>query len=325
MKINFIVEDMLFFKYIGCATAARSLYRHLFSSSDLDPVWSMSDLSADISHYHTFGPLALLHEKCDPGIHILTAHSTPRINIGNVAFSKYINTKYPKIYSQFDHVIAISEASLYEVLEMVPDMPVTQISNGVDRDFFAPDEKKGAEFREMYDIAEDERMVLTVAQQSPRKGIYDFFALAQQNPDMKFVWVGGFPYGPLSKDYEKIRRMREKWYDNVIFTGFVQDIRAPYCAADLFFMPSYAETFGLVILEALASGVPVLARDIPEFREIFGNRIMYFDKVEDATSMIQNEMSIRTAAQTARDSSIPYDIRTIAQQHRDLYCELIGS
>jgi len=285
----------------------------------------MYDFSADISHYHTFGPFALMHEKCDKGIHVLTAHSTPRVNEGNVAFANYVNTKYPKIYSRFDHVIAISDASLLEVLQMVPDMPVTMIPNGVDREFFAPDEKKGAAFRKAYGIAEDQKMVLSVAQQSPRKGIYDFFELASKNPDTSFVWVGGFPYGPFSKDYEKIKLMKMRSHDNIIFTGFVQDIRTPYCAADLFFMPSYAETFGLVILEALASGVPVLARNIPEFHEIFGNRISFFDTIQDATDMIQDENSIRTTAHDARESSAPFDIRTIAQKHRNLYYELIES
>ncbi|MBN1167221.1 MAG: glycosyltransferase family 4 protein [Methanospirillaceae archaeon] len=325
MRINFIVEDMLFFKYIGCATAARSLYRHLFSYPDIDPGWKFRDFASDISHYHTFGPFALAHERFDPGIHILTAHSTPRINNGNIACSTSINHLYPRIYSRFDHVVAISETSMREVAEMVPDMPVTYIPNGVDRDYFAPNPEKGALFRETYGIGEDEKMVLTVAQQSPRKGIYDLFALAEENPHTRFVWVGGFPYGPLSKHYDRIRKLKEKKHDNILFTGFVSDIRAPYCAADLFFMPSYAETFGLVILEALSSGVPVLARNIPEFQEIFGSRISFFDTVEDATDLIHDETHLRIAANDARESTSPFDMGLIAQRHVDLYSVLVNS
>ena len=167
---------------------------------------------------------------------------------------------------------------------MVPDTPVTLIPNGVDRERFRPDPVLGAAFRERYGIDEEERVVLSVAQMTPRKGIYDFFALAALHPEIRFVWIGGLPYSVLSKDYARITALRERAGPNVLFTGYVERIEAPYAAADAFFMGSHAETFGLVILEALASGLPVIARSIPEFREIFGPSVLYFSTVEEAGS-----------------------------------------
>jgi hypothetical protein len=83
MKINFVVEDMFVFKYIGCATVARTIYRGLKKQNGIDLTWERYKFHADISHYHTFGPIALLNRRLASGKKILTAHSTPRVISGN--------------------------------------------------------------------------------------------------------------------------------------------------------------------------------------------------------------------------------------------------
>jgi len=304
MKINFFVEDMLFFRYIGCATVAKTLYRQLQGEPGIEVSWKSFSNHADIVHFHTFGPIAGLNRRMARGKKILTAHSTPRINMGNIALARAINKRYPKIYRRFDHIITISRPCHEEVTTMIPDMPVTMIPNGVNRDFFRRDEEKGAAFREAYRIPEDQEVVLTVAQQTPRKGLYDFLALSRVFPEKKFIWIGGFPYGALSKDYGKIKQLKLRCGENVLFPGYVNDILKPYSAADIFFMPSYAETFGLVILEALSSGLPVIARDIPEFRDIYGDNILYFSKKPDAIAMLEDHAALRRCAGTSKTPSI---------------------
>ncbi len=198
------------------------------------------------------------------------------------------------------------------------------IPNGVDRERFRPDPALGAAFRERYGIGEEERVVLSVAQMTPRKGIYDFFALAALHPDIRFVWIGGLPYSVLSKDYARITALRERAGPNVLFTGYVERIEAPYAAADAFFMGSHAETFGLVILEALASGLPVIARSIPEFREIFGPSVLYFSTVDEAGELLGDEPALAACQAGAREATGPFDIREIAARHAALYRSLAG-
>ncbi|PKL60109.1 MAG: glycosyl transferase family 1, partial [Methanomicrobiales archaeon HGW-Methanomicrobiales-4] len=207
MDINFVVEDMFLFKYIGCSTVARTLYKNLKQRPELKLTWDQFRYDTEISHYHTFGPIALLNRRLSGGKRILTAHSTPRVNIGNLALTKAINKRYPDIYRKFDHIVTISESCEQEVREMAPDVPVTRISNGVDREYFKPDTDKRDAFRQMHGLSDDEQIVLTVAQVSPRKGFYDFLTLATRHPDTRFIWVGGFPYGLASKDYLKIKWM----------------------------------------------------------------------------------------------------------------------
>lgn len=323
MKVNIFVEDFRFLRYIGCATAARTLYNHLALLPEMEVTRNSYRSDSDLTHYHTFGPWAMYHLKFTEGVKVLTAHSTPRINEGNVAFSKRINTIYPKIYRQFDHIITISEPCHRETEQLVPNIPKTLIPNGIDREYFRRDDEKRESFREEYGIDPDQRVVLSVGQQTPRKGIYDFFKLADQHPDMTWVWVGGFPYGTLSKDYAKIQMLKAHSHENVIFTGVIDDISRAYSGGDIFFMPSHAETFGLVIVEALSSGLPVIARDIFEFREIFGDSVLFFREIDEARDLLNDDATLQRCASRARSSTEKYDITLIAKRHQQLYQELI--
>jgi glycosyltransferase involved in cell wall biosynthesis len=165
-------------------------------------------------------------------------------------------------------------------------------------------------------------VVLTLGQQTPRKGIYDFLEIAARTPDLIWVWVGGFPYGRLSKDYARIEREKRKASENVVFTGFVPDVTEAYSGADLFFFPSKAETFGLVILEALASGLPVLARGIPELREIFGDAVAFFDTPDEAKDLVLSRNRLRLSGEKAREFTERFDVRIIAEAHAKLYRRL---
>ena len=93
---------------------------------------------------------------------------------------------------------------------MLPEMETTMIPNGVDRRIFQRYEGKRRAFRAALGADEDETVVLALGQQTPRKGIYDFLELAARTPEVIWVWVGGFPYGRLSKDYREDRAGEEE-------------------------------------------------------------------------------------------------------------------
>lgn len=322
MRVNIFAEDFLNLKYLGCSTAAKTLYRQLSRMSDMEVSWNSASRDFDIVHYHTFGPLAHLSRRYSQGVKILTAHVTPRLNEGALAFSKYITRYYPYSYRKFDHIIILVDGYRHEVEEMAPNVPTTTIPNGIDRNYFRRDERKRESFRQRYKISHSEKVVLAVGQQTPRKGIYDFIELSKIHPEIRWVWVGGFPSGPFSKDHFKIDRMKRKCKDNLIFTGFVPDIAEAYSGADVFFMPSYAETFGLVVLEALACGLPVVAREIPEFKEIFGGMVQLFNNIEEAGERITDEELLKNYSIRSRDFTEQYDIKNIADMHCSLYRKL---
>jgi glycosyltransferase involved in cell wall biosynthesis len=84
------------------------------------------------------------------------------------------------------------------------------------------------------------------------------------NARIKFALAGDGPYA------DHCRREAPK---NAVFTGRIvaEDLSAFYASADLFIFPSTTDTFGNVLLEAMASGLPVVAADVGPTRELLAN------------------------------------------------------
>lgn len=321
MRVNFIVEDKGVLKYLGCATAAKNLCKGL--SEKIDICYNNPSTDFDIAHFHTFGPRSIWYLNCFKGKTIITAHSTPNLNHGNLAFPGLVNWLYIPIYNQFDHIIAVSKKCKKELEDLKCKPKVTTIYNGIDTKDFLPDINKRKELRNYYDIKEDELLVLTVAQRTPRKGIYDFLQLAKNYPEIKFLWIGGFPYNLFSKDYKKVIKAIKNHTPNAIFPGFVKDITKVYSAADIFFMPSYAEGHSIVMLEALSMELPIIARDLEEFREAFNDNLIYFSNIED----INNTMFEKQILQKFKKKTNiieKYKLDKIIQEHIKLYEQLIN-
>ena len=106
------------------------------------------------------------------------------------------------------------------------------------------------------------KTVLCVARQYPRKGVADLikaFAMLRKKTSDYYLWIAGG--GP---QLDANRRLAEELGITKVvrFFGDVTDrlkLAALYKNSDLFCLPSYHETFGLVYLEAMASGLPVVA------------------------------------------------------------------
>jgi glycosyltransferase involved in cell wall biosynthesis len=279
MKVNFIVEDSGPLKYLGCATAAKNLYKELLKKINIS--WNDKSFKFDIAHFHTFGPGSMFYAKRFKGKKIITAHSTPSLNIGNLAFPRAVNWLYNPIYNSFDHIIAVSEKCKNELIDLNCKPNISTIYNGIDTKKNTPDNSKRNKFRDKYGIKKDKTVILTVAQRTPRKGIYDFLKIAKKFPKFYFIWIGGFPYNIFSKDYAKVNNEIKNCSKNAIFPGFIEDISEAYSAADVFFMPSYAEGHSIVMLEALSMGLPLIARDVEEFREAFNDNLLYFSDINE--------------------------------------------
>jgi len=136
------------------------------------------------------------------------------------------------------------------------------VGRGVNPAVFSP-QRRSAALRARWGAAEDAPVALCVSRFAPEKNfplvIKAFEAMRQARPDAKLVLVGD---GPMS---EPLRR-RNIGY--VIAGRLVNgELSAHYASADLFLFPSTSETFGNVTLEAMASGLGIVAYRYAAARE----------------------------------------------------------
>ena len=144
--------------------------------------------------------------------------------------------------------------------------PVYSISNGVDTTFFSPDPARRTAFRSRWGLRRGEQAVISVGHTIARKGLPEFLELAQRLPEVRFFWFG---WTDPCLVPQNVRESMAHAPENVRFPGFVdrERLREAYCGADAFVFMSHEETEGIVVLEALACGIPTVVRDIPVYEE----------------------------------------------------------
>ncbi|KAL6251707.1 hypothetical protein RBB50_001917 [Rhinocladiella similis] len=143
-----------------------------------------------------------------------------------------------------------------------PSNRLVQLGRGVDTALFHPSRRDEAYRKEL--APKGELILVCVCRLAPEKG-FEFLAqvaskLVEQNFPFKLVIVGGNLNPAVEND---VRQLFNSTKEHVVFTGLLTgtSLARAYASADVFLHCSITETFGLVVLEAMASGVPVIARD----------------------------------------------------------------
>ena len=130
------------------------------------------------------------------------------------------------------------------------------IGRGVDTALFSP-QRRRADLRASWGAGADDPVALVVGRLAPEKGVplalRAYRAMKEAQAGAKLVVVGEGPE----------RRRLEADAPEAVFTGLLhgEELAAHYASADVFLFPSLTETFGNVVLEAMASGLAVVAYD----------------------------------------------------------------
>jgi len=168
----------------------------------------------------------------------------------------------------------------------------------------------------------NERKILFVGNLHPNKGVHFLiksFALVKSKiNDVKLVIVGD---GPL-KNYLINLTKKLNLEKDVIFAGFVSDEELPkyYASCDIFASASVLEGFGLIFLEAMALGKPIVAFNLASIPEIVGNAGILIDEINHekfANALIEllsNEELYQEKSELALNRAKLFSWEKIAEQ-----------
>jgi glycosyltransferase involved in cell wall biosynthesis len=195
------------------------------------------------------------------------------------------------------------------------------LGRGVDGRLFTP-ERRCVALRREWGASESDPVVLYVGRLAPEKNIElaiaAYRAMQRQHPSLRFVLVGD---GPL-------RATLQQAHPDLVFCGAHtgERLAAHYASGDLFLFPSETETFGNVTLEALASGLVVVAYDYAAARMHIehgrtGTLIPYGDArafVEGAAGLLRSPESLARMRQQARESVARLDWDRVVERFETL-------
>jgi glycosyltransferase involved in cell wall biosynthesis len=208
-----------------------------------------------LSCHVNFGPVARLAKRLFGVPYVLVAHG--------IDIDENLSSARRKALMSANGVWAVSRWTRHRLERLgVPAQRIRIIPNTVsDTRFSVFDASDSLRLRHALEV--DEKVILTVARLDPREAYKGYDKVLEALPSVGSA-VGRIRYLVVGRGADADRLMHRAEVlgirDRVTLCGFVSDEELPayYRLADVFAMPSRGEGFGIVFLEALASGVPVL-------------------------------------------------------------------
>ncbi len=229
----------------------------------------------DIFHIHLWNPGA--------GRYAFMASNKQKTKIVATEHDPFILKGIKKIFKKMalkktNHTIAISHDNAKKMLQWYPEIKgkISVVHNGIDQDGFlsATDGKKEV-FKSVGNGLKPfptDFIITSVAALHPRKGLKYLIAampkVLKQKPNCKLVIAGE---GPQKKELQ-ILINRLGLERKIILLGHQDNVINILKASDIFVLPSIKEAFGLVLLEAMAAGIPIVASRVGGIPEIVENQ-----------------------------------------------------
>ncbi|HBS85707.1 MAG: hypothetical protein A2W91_13615 [Bacteroidetes bacterium GWF2_38_335] len=221
------------------------------------------------------------------------------------------------LYNRVNLVYTISNYIRTSVLETCPvkETKVKLLLNAIDLDKYHPEKFNQVEQRKKYQIPLDKTVVGFIGRLSWAKGIRELIeaagTLSEKYPDLFFVFTGKATY---TQEYmeQETRELAQKCLvkANYIFTGFEANVSEILPAFDILAFPSYKESFGNVVLEAMAMKVPVAASGsggVPDMITHLETGLLFEPRNADS---LANSLKL-----LVDDPSLREKIRTNARKH----------
>ena len=239
----------------GAGGSSRRVQTARFVMSNLAAVSSQRPDHVICTHVN-FGPAALVAKRVFGSSYTLVAHG--------IDVHQRLPRRTVAALRAADRIIAVSGWTRARVLELGDIEPdnVAVIPNAIDESRFTVGPKPEL-LRQKYALRDDEKVILTVARLDDRESYKGYDRIIEALPAIKrncgpvrFLIAG------TGSDLDRVAALaRDRGVDSsVTFAGFVppEDLVDHYRVADVFAMPSTGEGFGIVFVESMACGTPVI-------------------------------------------------------------------
>ena len=234
--------------------------------------------------------------------------------------------------------ICVSQTTAYSLMEFVQGRYSVDVSNktyvareGISERFLQVPDFSVLDQDEQFDFTH-QPFILAVGKISPRKNIEVVIRALERLRSRiphHLVTVGGDGW-----DFQGVKSLVSSLglVDRVHFVGYVSDeqLQALYAKATLFIFPSLFEGFGLTILEAMASGCPVVTSNISSLPEVAGDAALLVDptKIEEVASAMEaickNEDLANELKQKGREKARQFSWKNCARETLAIYNSLIS-
>lgn len=252
-------------------------------------------------------------------------------------FNFVLRSYEKKLMKRSDALIAVSKYTVDELTDLygIDKTKIHVIYNGVDIERFKPRPNR-AELRQEFGLEKDQKVVLFVGRLYHRKGIDTLLRsvppVLKEFSNVKFVISGtGF-----KQKEESLRNLAKELdiEDHVTFLGYVPDDKLPllYSASDIFVLPAIYENFPFAILEAQATGLPVISTKVGGIPEILvDNENGFVIEPRDPTQLTQKVLTLLQDPKLAKEMGDrgrklieeKFDWRLITAQVIDLYHKVL--
>ncbi len=240
----------------------------------------------------------------------------------------------------FDRIVPVSAETRQEALDAgLNPSRIIQIPIGVDVDRFHPvTAGTRAALRARYGLPADRPVVVFVGALSKRKNIVWLLDAWAQRPSelgaAQLLVVGDAvhdPEGPETR--RRVAARIDRLGPAARWIRFVRDIEHIYAVSDALVLPSLAEGMPTVVLQAMASGVPVVTTPVSGARELVGERIergwlFAYNRADELWNALRDALRAdasrhATVAHAAREHIVAHhSLDVIAQRYRDLYASI---
>ncbi|MDB5016544.1 MAG: 1,2-diacylglycerol-3-alpha-glucose alpha,2-galactosyltransferase [Mucilaginibacter sp.] len=333
ITVHMVSETVYVTKGQGVHTAFIELVKLLRGDKNIAIVLN-NEGTGNVFHSHTYGPYYFWKGRSYKGRRVLTAHVIPDSIKGSLPLWRYLmplaRQYFKMVYSYADTIIALSPMVECAIKDLGVKTKVVKIYNPVLTDNWVRTPESRVKGRKLLGIKDNETLVLGVGQLQERKGVEDFIDIGEAIPDARFVWVGGRPFGIFTEGIKRIDSKIEHAAPNINFAGMqeLEDMRFLYAAADIFLFPSYQENCPLAPLEAAASGIPVVFRDLNEYKLLYTHPYIKAadtaDFIRITTELINNKPYYNDAVKISKNLIKEFDKVKIREEIISLYHDLLS-